>query len=183
MKKIVRYVKDILFVLIVLIMCVIIVAVSRGYRPKIAGYQLLRVLTYSMSPAIEENALIIIKEVPQEEIQVGDIITFVSDDPDLMGFYNTHRVNSIEMNEETGEKHYITKGDMNTYIDVYPVSYDKVAGKYMYTIPFGQILGQAIAALADQRVYFLFIMLPLMICFLSYIWQIIKLLVCDTGEK
>ena len=78
--------------------------------------------------------------------------------------------------EETGEKSYITKGDKNTYIDVYPVSYDQVAGKYCYSVPFGQIIGQAIAALTDQRVYFVFIMLPLMICFLSYMWQIITLL-------
>lgn len=176
MKKWVRHIKDLLFVLLVMAMCVVIVAISKGYRPKIAGYQLLRVLTYSMSPAIEENSLIIIREVPQEEIQVGDIITFVSEDPDLMGFYNTHRVNSIQIDEETGEKKYITKGDKNTYIDVYPVSYNQVAGKYCYSIPFGQIVGQAIAALADQRVYFLFIMLPMMICFLSYMWQIITLL-------
>lgn len=176
MRKIVRHIKDFLFVLLVVVMCVVIVAISRGYHPKIAGYQLLRVLTYSMSPAIEENSLIIIKEVPQEEIQVGDIITFVSEDPDLMGFYNTHRVNSIQVDEETGEKSYITKGDKNTYIDVYPVSYDQVAGKYCYSVPFGQIIGQAIAALTDQRVYFVFIMLPLMICFLSYMWQIIMLL-------
>lgn len=182
MKKFLRIFKDILFVLIVLVMCVIIVAVSKGYHPKIAGYQLLRVLTYSMSPAIEENSLIIIREVPEEEIQVGDVITFVSEDPDLMGFYNTHRVNSIEVNEETGEKRYITKGDMNTYIDVYPVSYEQIAGKYCYTIPFGQIIGQAIAALADQRVYFVFIMLPLMICFLSYMWQIFKLLIWDKDK-
>lgn len=176
MRKMVRHIKDFLFVLLVVVMCVVIVAISRGYHPKIAGYQSLRVLTYSMSPAIEENSLIIIKEVPQEEIQVGDIITFVSEDPDLMGFYNTHRVNSIQVDEETGEKSYITKGDKNTYIDVYPVSYDQVAGKYCYSVPFGQIIGQAIAALTDQRVYFVFIMLPLMICFLSYMWQIITLL-------
>ena len=176
MRKMVRHIKDFLFVLLVVVMCVVIVAISRGYHPKIAGYQLLRVLTYSMSPAIEENSLIIIKEVPQEEIQVGDIITFVSEDPDLMGFYNTHRVNSIQVDEETGEKSYITKGDKNTYIDGYPVSYDQVAGKYCYSVPFGQIIGQAIAALTDQRVYFVFIMLPLMICFLSYMWQIIMLL-------
>ena len=176
MRKIVRHIKDFMFVLLVVVMCVVIVAISKGYRPKIAGYQLLRVLTYSMSPAIEENSLIIIREVPQEEIQVGDIITFVSEDPDLMGFYNTHRVNSIQIDEETGEKSYITKGDKNTYIDIYPVSYDQVAGKYCYSVPFGQIIGQAIAALTDQRVYFVFIMLPLMICFLSYMWQIIKLL-------
>lgn len=182
MKRFIALIKDILFVLVVVGMCIVIVAVSNGHRLQIAGYQLLRVLTYSMSPAIEENSLIIIKEVPQEEIQVGDIITFVSDDPDLMGMYNTHRVHSIEVNEETGEKRYITKGDKNTYIDVYPVSYDKIAGKYYYTVPFGQIIGQAIAALADQRVYFVFIMLPLMLCFLSYLWQIFKLLFWDKDK-
>lgn len=183
MKKVWDVIKDTLYVLVVIAMCGMIIAVSKGYHPKIGGYQLLRVLTYSMSPAIEENALIIIKEVPEEEIQVGDIITFVSDDPDMMGFYNTHRVDSIEINEETGLKRYITKGDKNTYVDLYPVTYEKIAGKFYCKVPFGQIIGQAIAALADQRVYFFVVMMPLMLCFISYIWQIFKIIAFDDGKE
>ncbi|MBQ7065709.1 MAG: signal peptidase I [Lachnospiraceae bacterium] len=183
MKKLWEIIKDIFFVLVVIAMCGMIIAVSKGYRPSIGGYQLLRVLTHSMSPAIEENALIIIKEVPQGEIQVGDIITFVSDDPDMMGFYNTHRVNSIEINQETGEKRYITKGDKNTSVDLYPVSYEQIAGKLYYKVPFGQIVGQAIAALTNQKVYFFVVMLPLMLCFVSYIWQIFKLMVFDDKKE
>lgn len=183
MKKVLTHLRDILFVLLVLMMCIMIIAVSKGYHPSVGGYRLLRVLTHSMRPAIEENALIIIKEVPQEEIQTGDIITFVSDDPDLMGFYNTHRVYSIEVNEETGEKRYITKGDENTAIDLYPVKYEQIAGKLYKKIPYGHVVGQAIATLADQRMYFLLIILPLMLCFLSYVWQIFSLLVLSDKKE
>lgn len=183
MKKLWEIIKDIFFVLVVIAMCGMIIAVSKGYHPSIGGYQLLRVLTFSMSPAIEENALIIVKEVPEEEIQIGDIITFISDDPDMMGFYNTHRVNSIEINEETGQKRYITKGDKNNYIDLYPVTYDQIAGKLFYKVPFGHVIGQAIASLADQRVYFFVVMLPLMLCFISYIWQIFKIIAFDERKE
>lgn len=183
MKKVWSVVRDMVFVIAVITMCVIIIAVSKGYHPSVGGYQLLRVLTDSMTPAVEENALIVIKEVPKEDIRMGDVITFVSDDPDMMGFYNTHRVNAIEINPETGQERYITKGDKNEYVDLYPVTYEQVAGKLVYKIPLGHVVGRAIAALSNRTVYFVVIMLPLLICFLSYVWQIVKLLLFEKKKE
>lgn len=179
MKKIFAVLGEIVFVAVVVTLCLLIIVISKGYHPSLFGYQILRVLTQSMVPTLEENSLILIKEVPPEEIEVGDIITFVSEDPDLLGFYNTHRVNRIEIDPETGEEYYITKGDLNTMEDLYPVHYKDVAGELVYIIPYGTVIGKAIVAMADSRVYFCVVMLPLLLCFISCLWQIFHILVLE----
>lgn len=183
MKKKWSVMLEVFFVLLVLAMSGLIIAVSKGYHPSVFGYQVLRVLTKSMSPALEENSVILIKKVPQEEIQVGDIITFVSDDPVMKGFYNTHRVYRIETEEDTDKVRYITKGDWNETEDLYPVYYEQIAGKLIKVLPYSRVVGRSIAALADRRVFFVFLILPLLLCFISYLWQIFSILVLERGEE
>lgn len=166
---------------LILLMCGALYAISKGYHPTVAGYQVLRVLTQSMSPVLQENDLIIVKRVPRTQLAEGDIITFISDDPYLFGVYNTHRIYRIEMSEE-GIR-YITKGDLNDQPDYYPVYYDQIAGKYLMTIPYGDLLGSAISSMSKNRVYFLVVMLPLLLCLLSYLWQVFFILVFDTGKE
>ncbi|MCI5620855.1 MAG: signal peptidase I [Lachnospiraceae bacterium] len=179
MKKIIAFLGETLFVIVVTVLCSLIFAVSKGYHPSLFGYQILRVLTESMMPTLEENTLILIKEVPQADIHVGDIITFVSEDPTLLGFYNTHRVSRIERDPDTGQEYYITKGDINTLEDLYPVYYEDVAGELVCVLPLGTGLGRAMVKMADNRVYFFAVMLPLLLCLVSYIWQIFHILLLE----
>lgn len=173
MKKLLSVVKDIAFILVILFICLLIFSLSQGRHISFAGYRVLRVLTSSMEPTIPGNTCIIVKETEIGELEIGDIIIFVSEDPDIEGFYNTHRIHEIQ--EENGEKIFITKGDNNPGTDIYPVHEDQVEGIYVGELPGGQLIGRAFAALSDNRVYFLVIMLPLTICLLSYIWQMIRI--------
>lgn len=170
MKKVLFIVRDIAFVIFVLLICGMIFIMSGGKHISVAGYQVLRVLTGSMEPAIAENTCIIIKEYPVDSLKVGDIITFTSDDPMIQGYYNTHRICDIV--EENGETVFITKGDSSNAVDAYPVHKDQVAGIYVKEFPGGRLLGRFFVALSDNRVYFLVIMLPLALCLISYFWQI-----------
>ena len=171
MKKFLSILRDIAFVIFVLAICGMIFIMSTGKHFSIAGYQVLRVLTSSMEPAIAENTCIIIKEYPVEQLKVGDIITFTSDDPQIQGYYNTHRIHEIV--EENGETLYITKGDAGSAIDAYPVHQDQVAGIFVRELPGGRTIGKFFVALSDNRIYFLVVMLPLTLCLLSYFWQIV----------
>jgi signal peptidase len=182
MKKRIKRWGERLFFILAIFLCGIIVAMASGYRPKPGGYQVLRVLTASMSPILEENCLILIREVAQEDIAVGDIITFESEDPALHGYYNTHRVSRIVTDETTGEEYYITKGDMNQQEDYYPVHYDEVAGRLVTVIPYSQILGNLVMKLVDQRIYFVVVMLPLLYCLISYIWDVYRAIVWEKDE-
>lgn len=171
MKKVLSAAKNMAFVLLILFICYLIFAMSQGRHVSFAGYQVLRVLTSSMEPVIPGNTCIIIKEVPEEQLKPGDIITFISDDPDIKGYYNTHRI--CELIEENGETLYVTRGDNNPEYDQYPVYADQIAGIYVGELPGGKLLGKAFTALSDNRIYFLVVMLPLTVCLLSYLWQMI----------
>lgn len=170
MKKFAAILRDIGFVFFIVFILLMIFLMSSGKHISIAGYQVLRVLTSSMEPTISENTCIIIKKVPVEDLKVGDVITFTSDDPQIQGLYNTHRIHDIV--EENGETLYVTKGDAIDAVDAYPVHQDQVAGIYVRELPGGRLLGKCFVALSDNRVYFLVIMLPLMLCLMSYFWQI-----------
>lgn len=176
-----KIIRKILFAVMILVICFIILCMAQGEHPKFFGYQIFRVLTSSMQPTITENTCIIMKEVSQEELKVGDIITFVSEDPRIYGYYNTHRIHEII--EKNGETLYITKGDASGKPDELAVSFSQVAGKYVGEMPAGRALGELFVLLSDSKIYFLFIMLPLVICLLTYLWQIIGFMTHRYDEK
>ncbi len=165
-----------LFLVVMILMCVMIVMAGRGKVPYIFGYRVLQVVTDSMEPTIKGETCIIIEEVEQEQIQLGDIITFVSKDPQLRGFLNTHRIHEILEDEESGATYYITIGDASSRPDPYPVYFDQVVGRYVRELPYGDLLYRAIRFLSDQVNYFIIVILPLFLCCMSYVRQLFKAL-------
>lgn len=183
MKKKIAFVFETLLTVIIIGLCVLIIAISKGFHPSIAGYQILRVITPSMEPTLKENSIIIIKRTAQEKLKEGDIITFTSEDPAVKGFYVTHRIEKISESDD-GETIYITKGDANTSEDLYPVRYEDIAGKYHKTMPLGNVLGKFIASLANNKIYFLVVFLPILIVLITYIWQLVSIIfVGDDDEE
>lgn len=81
----------------------------------------------SMEPTIKKKDAILVKEVPEEEIKVNDIISFTTKDTNV-----THRV--IAITEEDGSKKYTTKGDNNNTEDKEKISYQQIEGKYQFKI-------------------------------------------------
>ena len=65
-----------------------------------------------------EGECIIVKSVDSEKIKVGDIITFHSEDPNILNYLNTHRVNDIIVSKD-GSIDFITTGDANDVLDFY----------------------------------------------------------------
>lgn len=181
MSKVLSFIRNLVFVVMVIAIIGMIYIMSNGKHISVAGYQVLRVLTNSMAPAIADNTCIIIKEVDPSTLKVGDIITFTSDDPAIMGYYNTHRIH--EFTEVDGEKMIITKGDASPATDAYPVHMDQVAGIYVRELPGGRALGSMFQALSNNKVYFIFIMLPLAVCLISYFIQICRMILFDDEEE
>ena len=144
---------------------------SQGNTVSIAGYRVLRVLTSSMEPTIVGNTCIITKDVDVDELKVGDIITFISEDPTIYGYYNTHRIHEIV--EEDGARKFVTKGDNSSEVDPYMVSESNVVGIYVKELPGGRLIGKAFVALSDNKVYFAVIIIPLVLCLISYFWEIV----------
>lgn len=175
MKRVALFFEGFLLVSMIL-MCILIILAGQGKVPYIFGYRVLQVVTDSMEPTIKGETCIMIEEVEQEDIKVGDIITFQSDDPQLMGFLNTHRVYEVKLDEALQEEYYITIGDASSKPDPYPVYYRKVIGRYVRELPYGEFVYRAIRFLSDQVNYFIIVILPLFLCCMSYVRQLFKAL-------
>lgn len=82
-----------------------------------------------MTGAINKGDAAIAIKVPEENINVNDIIIFQTQDKTLI-----HRVVKIE--EIDGIKHFRTKGDVNGTRDNIDVTIKKVYGKTFLRVPY-----------------------------------------------
>lgn len=95
--------------------------------PSLFGIKNFVIVSGSMEPTIHIGDAILVKEVPQEEIQINDIISFQDGET-----ITTHRVIGIE--EKNGIKRYRTKGDNNNVEDKGSITYHQIEGKYQFKI-------------------------------------------------
>ena len=172
MRKWLGRIVEILFLVGMLCLCMVTFAAGQGKVPYIFGYRILKVVSDSMQPAIPDKTCIFVKKAAEQELNTGDIITFVSEAPDIRGYYNTHRIDEIVKDAESGEKLYMTKGDAREQQDEYPVSYDQIIGIYAGKVPFGEWIFRGTVFLMNRNNYFVLVILPLMLCCLSYLRQL-----------
>lgn len=109
--------------------------------PSIFGIKTFCIISGSMEPAIQVNDVVLIKEVPQSEINKGDIISFNS-----AGEIITHRIINIEISN-SGELLYTTQGDANNIEDDAKIIFTDIEGKYIGKIP---KIGKIILALKSK---------------------------------
>ncbi len=93
------------------------------------------VLSGSMLPEIQIKDIVVTKRIPEEKLQVGDIITFVSPDPRFGGISITHRIIEKLYDDSKGIYTYRTQGDANNVADAVPVPNDNILGKVILKIP------------------------------------------------
>lgn len=121
----------IILIPILVINCFLIVKgiTDKHEVPSIGGNAPLIVLTGSMDPTIKAGDLIVTKKVDAEDVKVGDVISFF--DPDGNGStIVTHRVVGIEIDENSGETFFRTKGDNNDIADMTPVPVENLVGRW-----------------------------------------------------
>jgi len=104
--------------------------------PLLAGWQVYAVEGGSMEPTIPLGSLITVRPVNQEDLQVGDVITFV--DSAHRRARITHRVSQINVSE--GHQVINTKGDANTVEDVWDTPTHQPIGRVVYFVPLGGYL-------------------------------------------
>ncbi len=93
------------------------------------------IVSPSMVPAINVLDVVVTMRVNDpEDLEVGDIITFISTDYRYSGILVTHRIYDIEKTSN-GEYLFTTKGDNNNTQDSTRISYDEIYGKVIFRIP------------------------------------------------
>ncbi len=143
-------------VAIVILVCTTIYAVictSNGKVASFFGRSVLRVVTGSMEPSIHSGDYITIEKVNTASLQYGDIISFYSDDPQIKGKLNTHRI--LAVNDDGS---FLTKGDANSSADDTVVSPDKVVGKYTGKVRF---LRWIMSFTSRRKLIFIAVIIPM----------------------
>jgi signal peptidase len=87
------------------------------------------IVTGSMEPMIYAGDMVLIKTLSPDEITVGDVIQYKSND-----IFIFHRVIEVVEDKRKGSL-YQTKGDNNSIADLELVKPEDVHGKVVYTIP------------------------------------------------
>lgn len=120
-------------ILFLLIFCALTILyqkiIQKEENVDLLGYRLYIVLSGSMQPSLEIGDIVVAKKTNEENIDKGDIITFI----DESGNTITHRAIDVIIND--GKKCYQTKGDNNNSKDVGLVTIENVRGKYAFKIP------------------------------------------------
>ena len=138
-KRIGSIVWTILFTLLVLLIFSIISAKYKGEVPSIFGLSIIKVTTGSMEDKIPTGSYILIVKTPADKIKKDNIICFYSDDPEIRGYLNTHRVVKDPIITENGIE-FVTKGDAALEEDKYTAKGDKLVGKYVTNLDFMKAL-------------------------------------------
>ncbi len=166
MKKVFNIIKTTIVWLIVLlavsmmIFTVVSVTTFNINDRDLFGFKMYIVNSDSMS-ATDFNAgdLILVKEVDPSALNVGDIITFMSQDTDSFGETITHKIRKLTTDAE-GNPGFITYGTTTDTDDETIVTYPYVLGKYESNIPG---LGTFFNFLKTTPGYFVCIFTPFML--------------------
>lgn len=105
----------------------------RGEVPSIFGYSVMRIISGSMGETIPEGSYILIKRVSPEAISRGDIITFLSDEAQIRGMPNTHRVVEDPIVTD-GDIEFVTRGDANPINDTVHARGSRLVGRYVKSL-------------------------------------------------
>ena len=112
--------------------------IKKDNNASIFGFKQYMVLTGSMEPNYNIGDLIIVKEIRENEIKKGDVITY------SIGNSNetvSHRI--IDISKKDGNIQYQTKGDNNNAPDTDLVNFNEIQGKVVFKISkLGMIIGK-----------------------------------------
>ena len=137
MKKAVNAIMSVLSTLMMIVaVCVMvftIISVNTFNRQdrSLMGYKAFIVLSDSMSATdFDAGDLVLTKDVNPAELQAGDIIAYISENPDNYGEVVTHKIRTVN-----SDGTFTTYGTTTDTDDAYPVSWEQVLGKFDRAIP------------------------------------------------
>lgn len=151
-----------LVALLVILVAFLFVSRASGKPTFVGKYTVMWVLTNSMEnkgdpqKGIAPKTYILVEKVDPKTIETGDVITFVSDDPEIKGALNTHRVIEVIGDHEE----FRTQGDnksTNPGPDKFTAKAENVVGRYVRKLPVLTALGRFFLTGAGLATAFLFI--------------------------
>ncbi|MCC8120724.1 MAG: signal peptidase I [Oscillospiraceae bacterium] len=152
-----------IFLALVICLCaaIAIQVQVKGYA-SVFGFSAFRVVTGSMEPTLTVGSLVIARQTDIEEIEVGDIVCFISSDAAIQGYVNTHRVIAVGT-DASGQRVLTTQGDANTVADAAYVTEQALIGRVVWHSSEGNILMSGLSVLTSKMGFLICIAVPAMI--------------------
>ena len=176
MKKVAKNIINVLSWVILIFALLITILVFSSERnngvPNLLGIMPMSVQSESMKPTFKKGDLIFVKQVDLYDLKVEDTITFytIVDGNRIM---NTHRI--VEINEDSGVRTFITKGDNNPVNDTSIVYASDIIGRWNCAkLPGG---GKALDFLRSKTGFFICIVIPLAAFFIFELYKFIVVLI------
>lgn len=150
-------IKSLLFAIIVLYVVFVIVQRVSGNQ-SILGYRVFTIATGSMEPVYKVNDIIVVKEVDNNSLNIGEDIAYMGNSGDFKDRLVTHRIINKET-DETGSVLYETKGLANSISD------PKINTNQIY----GKVIGKLVGInflnhiIKSQAGFFFLIFVPLVL--------------------
>lgn len=123
-------------------------------KKNLTKYSIFIIGSNSMAPELKKDDIVIVEE--KSKYNVDDIITYIPDKNNDESY--THRI--IEIEEKSGKKRYITKGDNNKVTDSFTVYKDHIQGTVIKVI---KGYGSIVTYLRSIPGIILFIIVPVTI--------------------
>ena len=182
-KKIFKTLVDIFLVFVIIsagIYALITFTSKKDGIPNIFGYSPFSIITPSMEPVLNVGDIAICKKIDANtELNKGDIISFKST---IQGksVIVTHRIESINISDDNTII-IATKGDNNEASDATTITRNDVVAKYDdKKIPY---LGYFFTFISNKYVFFILVIIPLAILFMTEFVDLIKDLVHNAELK
>ena len=138
--------------------------------PMVLGRSILQIISPSMEPGIPVGTYILIEKISADKLEAGDVITFYSDDPEIYGMLNTHRIKEIR-HDNDGRLYFVTKGDNNDSEDAYTVKVDAVIGRYSKNLNAVTVIGRI---MKKPAFFILIVFIPALMLFAVELLGVIK---------
>ena len=148
-----KILRCLMYILVVLLLIVIIVQKVTKNNLSVGGVRVFMIVSESMKGEYDIGDILISKEVKEEDIKVGDNVTYLGKEKNLKGLIVTHKVIEVG-NEENGEKYYVTKGIANQISDP-KIHYNQIYGKVIYKTFILSILGKLMSKQISYYILFI----------------------------
>ena len=157
--KLGSWLSTMVLVISVIICLTVVVQVSTNRYVQIGGYSLFKIITGSMGETIPEGSVILCRDTDIREIEEGDIVCFLSENPQVMGKVVTHRVCSITISDD-GLIQLETKGDANLTADRELVTEKNLIGKVYGYEKDKSVMLMLVDVLTDKIGFLILILFP-----------------------
>ena len=131
-----------MIVIVILMLAVVVIQRTTNNNITIGGIRMFSVATGSMVPVYNVGDILISKEIKPENIKVGDDLVYIGKDGAFKNKVVTHRVISIEEQEDKNYK-IVTKGVANNAADP-EIDQTQIYGKIIYKVHSLSFLGKMV---------------------------------------